>query len=270
MRLLSAALVAGIAGVANAQLVVGNDQTSPSLWHIDLGTNVRTNLLTGANATAWGLAYNPNANVLYWNNGTALRSATFDLEGLVPTAAVTITVNGTGSSMTGLAYDSVTNTLVGYRSVTAPGFYRINPTTGVATIIAATPASTDFGGFDFDVATGTFYASNDGTGLQGRGVYRITDMFESPVYTRIAPYNPSTDTDIDGLGVGGGKTYLVNDTSAQPIQVLDLSNNTYGTTISSPFTATNGIFSAGTYIIPAPGALALLGLGGLAAARRRR
>lgn len=254
--------------VASAQLLVGNDQTNPGIWHVDVNTNTPTNLLAGATATAWGMAYNGNANTLYWNNGSALRSSPFSLAGLTPSNPVTITFNAATISITGLAYDTVRDRLVGYRSVTLPGFYEINPVSGVASLIAATPASTDFGGLDYDTATDTFIGLNDAVGGPGRGVIRISNMYTAPTYTSLGLY-PGGDTDIDGLGVGGGFAWMVNDVPAQGINRFNLTTNSYGPLLPSPFTGTNGIFSSGAWV-PAPSVAAVLAGAGLVGLRRRR
>lgn len=266
--LIAAAFAGMAASSASGQLLVGNDQTNASIWHIDLTTNTPTQLLSGAAATAWGMAYDGNSNTLYWNNGSSFRSSAYSLSGLTPSAAIPITFNAATISVTGLAFDTATNRLVAYRSVTLPGFYEINPLSGVASLIAATPASTDFGGLDYDAATGTFIALNDGTGGPGRGVIRISNMYSSPSYLNLGTY-PGAETDIDGLGVGGGFAYMVNDVPGQGIYRFDLSTNAYMPTLGSPFTGTNGIFSAGAYV-PAPGAAALIAGAGLAGLRRRR
>lgn len=261
--LCAAAIAAGVGCVAHAQLVVGNDQsaTTNSMYYIDLGTGTATSILSGAAAQAWGMAYSGATNTLYWNNGVTLREATFSQSGLTPSAGVAMTFNGANISLTGLAWWN--NRLVGYRSVTLPGIYQIDPITGVTTLLAATPASTDFGGLDAD--NGRLFGLNDGTGLQGRGLYSID--VDNNSYSLIAPY-PAGDNDIDGLAVGGGRAYWVNDVGSQDILVYNLTTNMFEASISSPF-GTGGIFAAGAFI-PAPGAAAVLGLSGAAFMRRRR
>lgn len=262
---LCAAILAGsVCGLAHAQLVVANDQTAAtnSMYYIDLATNTSTAILSGTESISWGMAYSQSSNTLYWNNGGLLREASFSQGGLTPSAGVQMTLGGASVNFTGLAWWE--NRLVGYRSVTAPGFYDINPLTGEASLLALTPTGTDFGGLDADGAR--LFGLSDGTGLQGRGLYDIDINNNS--YNLLAPY-PAGDTDIDGLAVGGGYAYWVNDVGSQQILVYNLNTGLFETSITSPF-GTGGIFSAGAYIVPAPGAAAILGLGGLAAMRRRR
>ena len=256
-------LAAAMTCAASAQLVVGNDQSAATnqMYYIDLTSGTATSILSGSSAIAWGMAYAPGSNTLYWNNGVTLRESTFSQSGLTPSAGVAMTFNGANISLTGLAWWN--NRLVGYRSVTLPGIYQIDPITGVTTLLAATPASTDFGGLDAD--NGRLFGLNDGTGLQGRGLYSID--VDTNSYSLIAPY-PAGDTDIDGLAVGGGRAYWVNDVGSQSILVYNLTTNMFEASISSPF-GTGGIFAAGAFI-PAPGAAAVLGLSGAALIRRRR
>jgi hypothetical protein len=255
--------VLGFSSLSLAQLVVGNDQTSPTIWLIDItGASPNRALVTGTQATTWGLAADDAHKTLWWNNGGQLFKAQYAPGPLTPVNVGSMTVGGSSMNVTGMAYNSTNNVLYGYRSVTAPGFYSIDQTTVNCTLVAATPASTDFGGFDFDPITNAFYALNDSTGLSGRGLYRITGLETgTPVYTFLTPY-PGNDTDIDGLAIGNGRAYMVNDnsTAGQGIYVFNLATNAYETPVANPFSGTNGIFSGGAWapgLIPEPASLAL-------------
>ncbi|MCH9058056.1 MAG: PEP-CTERM sorting domain-containing protein [Planctomycetes bacterium] len=78
--------------------------------------------------------------------------------------------------------------------------------------------------------------------------------------------NDITATD-SGFASDNNRVYLVED-QATPIQIYNLGTGLYETPIPSPFT-TSTVFSGAAWI-PAPGTLALLGLVGAVAARRRR
>ncbi len=244
-----------LAGSASAQLVVGNDQTTaPTLWLVDLtGVNPPRELATG---DIWGAAANDPGGILYWNNGVTLSSAPYAPTGPLTPTSLTMTLAGTGgstASMTGLAYDTTDNKLYGFKStsstiggITYPvGIYDIVPATGEATLVVATP-SQDYGGFDYDATTDAFYALNDSTGGPGRGLTRISKPLAAATFTNLTAY-PGTDTDIDGLAVGGGKAYFINDVPAQGIPVFNLGSSSFETTLVSPFTGTGGIFSAGAW-----------------------
>ena len=141
-----------------------------------------------------------------------------------------------------------------------PGLYDIDPMTGVATLITATPSGTDFGGLDSDGAR--LYGLNDGTGLQGRGLYAIDP--NANTYSLLTGY-PAGDIDIDGLAIGNGRAYFVNDVGSQQIFVYNLNTNAFETPLANPF-GTGGIFSAGAFI-PTPGAVSLLAISGLVGMR---
>jgi hypothetical protein len=246
-----------LAGTANAQLVVGNDQTAPVLWLVDLtGANPPRVL---ANAAAWGAAADDAGGILYWNDGTNLSRAMYTPAGPLSPTTIGMTLAGSGgsaASMTGLAYDSTDNKLYGFKStstivggVTYPiGIYEINPLTGEATLAVATP-SQDYGGLDYDPVTDCFYGLNDTANGPGRGLIRITKPLSTATFTNLTPY-PGSDTDIDGLAIGGGLAYFVNDVPSQGIPVYNLGTGAFEATLPSPFTGTNGIFSAGAW---APG-----------------
>lgn len=268
----SLALVATLvaASAAHAQLIAANDQTSPfrQIWHVNVSNGAKTLLYQGGTeANAWGMTYDPGSNTLFWNNGGSLYKAAYSIAGITPSLIGSLNVGGSSANVTGMGFDTSTGKLVGYRSVTAPGFYEINTTTAAMTLINATPASTDFGGLDYDVASGAFYALNDGTGLSGRGIYKIGSIYGVPSYSLLGGY-PAGETDIDGLGVGGGKAYMVNDTSAQGIYVFNLGTSAYDPSLPSPFTGTNGIFAAGAWI-PEPSTITLLFIGATFLRRRR-
>jgi hypothetical protein len=259
-----------------AIIVIGNDQSvNPTIWAIDeTGVTPPVALFTGPDAQAWGMAHD-QASTLYWNDGGALWRANYKagdpaLSGVTLIGNMT-TPTGSAMNVTGMAYNTVTNTLYGYRSITAPGFYAINTTNAVCTLANATSGS-DFGGFDYNADDGFYYGLNDSSSTTtlpgGRGVYRISGIGGSISYTKIANY-PGNDIDIDGLAAAPKTLYLVNDVGTQGIPVLDLSSLTYGTTLGSPLGS--GIFSAAAYVaIPEPTTLGLLGAGAMLATMRRR
>jgi len=264
-KALRLALLAGsclAASTANAQLVVGNDQTNPSLWLVDIsGATAPRELVNGTGGEVWCLAADDVGQMLYWTNGSTLWKAAYDLNNPLSVVQVgTIT----GVALTGLAYDTVDNMLVGRAS---SGFWQIDVNTAAATQLFAATAQ-DFGGFDFDPGTNAFYGTNDSTSTTllpgGRGLYRIDKPLTSPTFTELAEYPNRLDTgaadiDIDGLAAGGGKLYLVNDVAAQGAYVWNIAAGAFEAPIATlPFTGTNGIFSGGAWapslLVPAVGA----------------
>ncbi|HLP85330.1 MAG TPA: hypothetical protein VK157_13355 [Phycisphaerales bacterium] len=239
-----------LAGSAEAQLVVGNDNAADgNLWVIDLAGGVGTRRLLpqgSTDAQPWGVAADPATNTLYWlDGGSRLMKATMTSTGeLTPIFVGSTTVNGASANCTGIAFDTVDNKLIGYRSVTAVGLYEIN--VNDATMTQITPITGDYGGIDYDPATDSLIACNDATTGPGRGIVRIAKPFSSPTLTLLAPY-PAGDTDIDGAAINGNLVYMVNDTAAQGVFVYNLTTNAYEATIPLPFTGSAGTFSAGAW-----------------------
>ncbi len=239
-----------LAGSAEAQLVVGNDNAADgNLWVIDLGSGLGTRRLLpqgSTDAQPWGIAADPETNTLYWlDGGSRLMKATMTGSGeLTPTFVGSITVGGASANCTGIAYDTVDNKLIGYRSVTAVGLYEINVNDATMTLL--TSITGDYGGIDYDPATDSLIACNDATTGPGRGIVRISKPFTAPTLTLLAPY-PAGDTDIDGAAINGNLVYMVNDTAAQGVFVYNLTTNSYETPITLPFTGSAGTFSAGAW-----------------------
>jgi hypothetical protein len=264
--------VLGAAATADAQLIVGNDQSgTATIYHVDVTTGVSTPLYsaTTTDAKPWGMAYDPDSNTLYWNNGSVLFSSPFSLGGLTPTNLGTMTFNSSSVNFVGLAFRN--GMLLGTRNIATEAVYEIDPITRVATQQFVHNSSFDFGGLDVDYTNATLYGLSDTapTGLT-RGLYQIDVAGQTTTFR--APYFNS-ETDLDGLAVHNGIAYYVSDgpnTSQANFYVVDIASGTQIGTLPSPFTG-SGTFSAAAFIapIPAPGALALLGIAGMFAARRR-
>lgn len=253
------ALLAG-ATAANAQLLVGHDDTSggPNAWEVDVTSGMSTVLWSGVEV--WGMAY--GNGLVYANDGSILRSG--PLGSGAPTNEVTITFAGAAKSMTGLAFAN--GFVYGTPNIANEAVYKIDPDTGVAEIaLDYEDGDFDFGGLAYNPADGLFYGTNDDTS-PGSGLYSI-DVFGSGAINLITAY-PAGETDIDGLAIGNGIAYLVEDEAGDTIHRYDLGAGMYLSSLTSPMTSSE-VFSGAAWV-PAPGALALLGLGGLAAVRRRR
>ncbi len=264
--LLGASALVLAASTAQAQLVVGNDQSgTATIWHIDVNTGASTALYSASDNSAkpWGMAYDPGSNTLYWNNGSNLYSSPFSLGGLTPTLLGAMTYNGSSVNFVGLGFRD--GLLVGTRNISTEAVYEIDPVTRTANLTWAYPTTFDFGGVDVDATDGSLYGLSD---AGGAGLYLIDDAAQTTTFK--APY-PGGETDIDGLAVYNGIAYYVTDgpNSTQPnFYIYDVASGTQLGTLRSPFTG-SGTFSAGAYV-PTPGALGLLGAAGLATLRRRR
>jgi len=248
MRTLLTSLLTVLIGTsAQAQLVVGNDQSgTASIYEIDVTTGVATAIFTSTatNAKPWGMAYDPTSNTLYWNNGGSLFSSPYG-NPLVPSAAVPLTFNAATTNFVGLAWRN--GRLLGTRNITTEAVYEIDPATGVATQLFVYPTSFDFGGLDVDATDGNLYGLSDGAPA---GLYRIDTA--AMTTTLVAAY-PAGETDIDGLAVHNGRAYYVSDgpnTLQANFYVYDIASATQIGTLPSPLTA-SGTFSAAAFVAPA-------------------
>jgi len=268
------ACLAAIAVGAQAQLIVGNDQTgSATIWHVDVNTGAATALYTGSTneAKPWGMAYDNTSNTLYWNNGATLYSAQFNVGGITPTQVGTMQFNSATVNFVALAFRD--GKLLGTRNIATEAVYEIDTTSLVASQVYVHPTAFDYGGLEVDAANGKLYGLNDSTTAPGgRGLYEIDTVAGTDTWK--AGY-PAGETDIDGLAVHNGVAYYVTDgpnTTQANFYVYDIATGTQTGTLASPFTA-GGTFSAATFVsdpIPEPTTMAVLGLGALAALRRRR
>jgi hypothetical protein len=241
--------------LANAQLVVGNDQSgTATIWLIDVNTGVATPLFASSTADAkpWGMAADEANRILYWNAGSVLKSATYDslLSGSPTINSISMTYNGSGVNFVGMGFNPATGKLLGTRNISTEAVYEIDPATGIATLIWAYSTSFDFGGLEYDAATGKLYGLSD-TAPTGsvRGLYEINTATMTTTF--IAPY-PAGETDIDALAVADGKAYYVTDgpnTTQVNFYIFEIASGTQVGTLPSPFTG-SGTFAAATW---APG-----------------
>ena len=261
-------LLAMAATVANAQLIVGNDQSgAATIWNVDPESGVATALYTASDNSAkpWGMAYDGATNTLYWNNGSNLYSSPFGPT-LTPTLLGTMMYSGSTVNFVGLGFHD--GLLYGTRNITTEAVYKIDPEALTAEQLYVYPSSFDFGGLEFDPMTGILYGLSDSAPSGSvRGLYEIDLEAQTTAFK--APY-PAGETDIDGLAVYDGIAYYVTDgpnTTQANFYTFDVGSGSQLGTIPSPFTG-SGTFCAATYI-PEPASALLLTLAGLIALRRR-
>jgi hypothetical protein len=276
-RLLLPAILA-VAVSAHAQLIVGNDQSgTATIWNVNVTTGAATALYsnTTTNAKPWGMAADNVNNVLYWNNGSNLFSATYAslLSGTPSINTVGMTFGAGTINFVGLGYNPATGKLLGLRNIATEAVYEIDPVTGVSTQLYIHSSAFDFGGIDYDAASGELFGLSDSTtGGQGRGLYEID--YSGGSETLVAPYF-NNETDVDGLAAANGLAYYVTDgpnTTQASFYIVDRSTGLLTGTLPSPFTG-SGTFSAAAYapgLVPEPGTMIALGLGAALLARRRR
>ncbi|MCZ7650168.1 MAG: hypothetical protein M5U13_02975 [Thermoanaerobaculia bacterium] len=234
------------AGAAGGPLFVGVDDTTIFTFRIDPGTNIATPQFDGFQA--WGAAYDPVGDQVYFNNGSVLY--VWPVGGAVATVGTIVDGAGATQSMVGLAFHN--GTLYGTKNIANEAIWSIDTTTAVATVhIDYVDADLDCGGFAVDPSTGDFYCTNDDATPHGSGLVRINP---DASVTLITPY-PAGQTDIDGLAIGGGRAYLVIDEPGS-IYVWDFGTAAYVAPLTAPWT-TSEVFSAGTWIPGAPAAPAI-------------
>jgi uncharacterized repeat protein (TIGR01451 family) len=239
-------MVASAGVPARAQLVVGNDQNSPSIWLVDVsGARAPRALVSGSVASCMGLAADDAGRVLYWSAGQSLYKAAYHES--APLTPVFVGVFAGTPTISGLAFDSLERRLIGRG---ADGLYEVDPQTAACTRLFASTAQ-DFGGLDYNPADDSFIGANDSTNtslLPGRGVYRILKPLNAPTFVRLATY-PDGVTDVDGLACGDGVAYLVQDAAGEPIDRLNLASGSYMPALPGVFSGL-GVWSGGTW---APG-----------------
>jgi hypothetical protein len=260
---------ASFASIANAQLIVGNDQTgTATIYNVNITTGVATPIFsgTGTNAKPWGMAYDPTSDTLYWNNGSNLFSSPMGAT-LTPTALGSITFNSAATNFVALGFRD--GKLYGTRNIATEAVYEIDPVTRIATQVYVHPAAFDFGGLDVDSTDNGLYGLTD---TNTPGLYKIDVPGQSQGF--ISGY-PAGETDIDALAVHNGLAYYVTDgpNTTQPnFYVYNISTGQQVGTLPSPFTL-GGTFAGATMAIPVPEPTSIAGalaIGAIVLRRRGR
>jgi hypothetical protein len=160
---------------------------------------------------------------------------------------------GNNQSMVGLAWAD--GGLYSSRNIANEAIYSIDLGTFVATaVLDYDDTLYDFGGLAYNSADGLFYGTNDSSSGSGSGLYSL-DVFGGGAINLVTPY-PAGRTDVDGLALGGGIAYLVEDEAGNTIHPYDLANGAYLPSILSPMTSSE-IFSGAAYV-PEPSTLGML------------
>lgn len=175
-----------------------------------------------------------------------------------------------GISISGLAFNPITNKLIASRTVTgsgpAEGFYEVNTSTGLVTPIYAIPAGQtnnyDFGGIDCDPVTGTLYGVSDPQlgGPTFAGIYRLNVppglgqtalQFLSAYPTNINDFPGSgsgSPSDVDGLAIGDGRLWLVPDEAGALKPYALAGPGPYQASISNPFVGATSLNAGGAFL----------------------
>lgn len=215
----------------NAELIVGIDDASVALQS-GSGDGAWTPLFSGVET--WGLAADPVTQTLHVADGanyfTAPRLGPPSPVGNFVAAGGELIVPGGLAWANGALYGATqVSTTSGLNPI---GIYAIAPD-GAATLMLTLDSEFNMAGFAFNPDDGLFYGTNDGVPAL-RGFYSI-DLFGSGAVTLVAPY-PASEVDIDGLAVGNGIAYLVNDEPGE-FYAYDLSQGSNGsyTSFAAPW-----------------------------------
>lgn len=245
--------------IASANLVIGIDDTSQDdIMLVDVNTDTSTSLF--GDFPTWGLTADDANARLYSVAGESLYRIPYGT--LTPELIGTVQAPGGGLNLESVTYNPNTGTLFGTpSSAEEEGVYEIDPTDATATLVFNYKDDDwDFGGFEYDAATNTYYGLNDDSSPNARGLYAIDPTAGTIDF--VVAY-PAGETDIDGLAIGDGIAYFVTDQSGS-IYVYDLVGHQYKDSLTSPFVS-EGTHSGAAWApsIPEPATLLLLVIGGL-------
>jgi hypothetical protein len=131
------------------------------------------------------------------------------------------------------------------------GFYTINASTGVATLVAAASSLPLLKGMDFNPEDGFMYAVVGNNNAQSIVRFDLTSFVLTTVAAIPASaYAGQTGLSFDGVAVGEGRVYLTTGLNSSygnvPIAVFNIASNTFEPSLPSPQrTAENRFYGAG-------------------------
>jgi len=229
-----------------------------------------------ANRRLFGVVQNGGQTDLY----------SIDYDTLTPSLIGQTSLPSDTQSIAGLAYDTTRGVLYGTTiGLAGPeALFAIDTSNGAMDEVLNfndTGSEFTFNGIDYDPLTDAIYLiDEDPTG--GRGIFSVDPASPASGLTFVDAL-PTQFTDVDGLGAGDGRLYLLTDSAvdanAGQHGVYDIMSGQFLAGLDSPFPGyTDSVIGpinpsgAGAYApgIPAPGAAGLAAMAGLLAGRRRR
>lgn len=260
---LAAAAALAMPGVAMAQLrLLGVDTSGNNLVEINPATGAATVLgpIIGATGTVGGLAYDAATDTLYLSSTGNDNLWRLDYNTRVATLIGNFNVGST-VVMHGLEWHSGLGTLFGHSSSAASGatFFEINPATGQATPVATSGIS-GFGSMGYVASTNTMYIADT------VGDRLLTIDVLTGATTVVGPYGIAASNQIGiGMAYAPELGMFATDNNTDSLYRLDLATGA-ATLIGAQ--GTSNVLSL--VFVPTPSTAVLLGLGGVALARRRR
>lgn len=265
MKTLAAGIVLAMAGGAASAQLFGSDNNG-NYFSIDEGSGAAT-IITGDDSTynflggATEIEINPGTGMGYAQNPNgSLLGNTFDALTGASTSASVPTVG----AFNGLEY--VGNTLFGVYIIspqTPSVLATLDPTTGASVDVGLTGLNGAVNGLAYDGASGIMYGSTSANTL-GPTSWLVAIDLGTGAATPIGDMGivvGSIEFGSNGQLYGGGG-------QANSGQIFTIDT---GTGVSTFLGDTGlGTTVTGLSLLPAPGTLALLGLGGLCVTRRRR
>ncbi len=277
-----AGAVMALACAANASfiggLVIGSaDPTDPVLF-LEPG---QAPVPLFGNQGVWGMgADNPNG-LLYLSESDRLYSwSTSNFDTLPVTTAPTLLANMTqqgGGALrpagltfaNGSLYGSEVNSGLGNTG----SIFEIDTTTGVGTPVFTYDAKLfKLDGMAFDEASQLFYFLDNDPSANS-GLWSI-DIFNAGAPVHVADFPASQATTLSaGLAINKGLAYMVPGRagpSVAPIAVWDIAAGAFLPEMVNPMDESLKQAGAAWLVIPTPGSMAIIAMGGMVALRRRR
>ncbi len=228
------------------------DNTTDSLYNGTLGVNGGDNLVTPLGSAFWGDLAN--------YNGTSVLAADVTNALVYRLNATTGAVEATSAvldqSALSIAYDASSDTYYGVADGGSSDLFSFNFNTGVTTAIGAI-GTTSIVSLAWDPVLGSLVVTNDGGEL-----FTVNETNANT--TLVGSMGVNNPFGIEYNPTDGGLYVHSADRDA----IFRVNRATAGLTLMN--TVDDATFATGLAFVPAPGAAAVLGLGGLALARRRR
>lgn len=246
-----------LTGAVSAQSLYAVRESDDTLVRIDISNpNAPTLNPVGPLGTPFafgGLSMGPGGQ-LYMVAGRG-NNALYTVD--INTGAATLVGNHGITDLFGLEWDSRNNVMYATQFSGGRGLYSLSLSNGTATVINPAMAL-GIGGLAYNSNTDQLIGSNDGAG----DLYEINRSNGAQTLLFDGPF-----VNDSGLTYDPVNNYLWGIDWSGVLFRYDVSNNYARTDVLTGLGAYDGL---AYFAVPAPGALALLGLGGVVGARRRR